>query len=41
MNPKVEAFLETAKDWWLDLADVYRGLLVGLIAGFVLGALIF
>ena len=41
MNPKVEAFLETAANWWLDLADVYRGLLVGLIAGFVLGALIF
>ena len=41
MNPKLEAFVEQVQDFWLDMNDHVRGLIIGLVAGFILGAVIF
>lgn len=41
MNPKVEAFFQSAVEWWSDLNDHIRGLIVGLACGLILGAFLF
>ncbi len=41
MNPKVEAFFEKVSEFWSDLNDHVRGLIVGLVCGFILGAFLF
>ena len=41
VNPRVEAFFQSAVEWWSDLNDHVRGLIVGLVCGFILGAFLF